>query len=312
MTLIKNSVLMLLVLMLSSCNLGHREADDTLSPIIMMTGTPRPEQPARSLLDPALASLPAFALPSETVANIQAIYESGQAIGNQAGVFSKVGDSMTVSRSFLYAFGVDNYDLAGHSYLQTIIDGYSETNTRGGTAFTADSLAAGEGWIGSSVFNPSIASPACNPNEPPLLCEYRIMRPSVAIIMFGTNDSGYRSDTQYREDIHAIVTFTENAGIIPLLTTMPNRPDVAERVLAMNEILREIASERNLPIIDLYALTINLPNYGLTFDDVHLSTPPAGLSGTATFTDANLQYGYTVRNLATLQALAVLQALIDD
>jgi hypothetical protein len=53
----------------------------------------------------------------------------------------------------------------------------------------------------------------------------------------------------------------------------------------------------------LQAALESLPNNGIDNDGIHLTIPPEGQSGV--FNDNNLKYGYTVRNLVTLQALDV-------
>src|SRR5690606_8059421 len=104
-------------------------------------------------------------------------------------------------------------------------------------------------------------------------------------------------------DMQAIINFSSELGIIPILSTIPNRPDVPQQVRLFNDAIRQLANETHVPLIDLYEQTIALPNYGLTSDNVHLSAPPTGMTDTASFNTVNLQYGYVVRNLATLEVL---------
>lgn len=242
-------------------------------------------------------------IPDPIEENLRRIYLWGQTQGARPRVFSKVGDSITVSFNFLQAIGEGNYNLAGYAYLQEVIDYYGIENARQGNSFRNASLAAAEGWAAWAVLDPDFAPPQCNPGELPIECEYRIVQPSVAIIMFGTNDVGYRTPDQYRSDLTRILEISYERGIIPLFSTIPNRPDVAPKVVIFNEIVREIGATYRLPIIDYGAATYGLPNYGLSRDNVHPSSPPAGYNGSAVFTPANLRYGYVVRNLTTLQAL---------
>jgi len=53
-----------------------------------------------------------------------------------------------------------------------------------------------------------------------------------------------------------------------------------------------------------------LSNFGLTTDNVHPSTAPGGYDASADFTPANLHYGYTVRNLITLDMLEAIRARV--
>lgn len=248
---------------------------------------------------------------SPKVANhVLAIFEEGQELGNRAGIFSKVGDSLTVSRRFLYPFGIADYDTGEYDYLENIISAYSETNAHSGNSFINSSMASGEGWSANAVLNPVYANEQyCQPGESPLFCEYRLIRPSIALIMFGTNDAGFRTGREFSRDMQNIILITEGLGIIPVLSTIPNRPDVEAQIILFNDIIRDLALEHELPMIELYYETVNLPNYGLTFDNVHLSSPPNGLS--ASFDPINLQYGYTLRNFLSLEKLYAIHQVID-
>lgn len=252
-------------------------------------------------------------LSAEITSHLDAIYVIGQQRGNRDYVFSKVGDSITVSRNFLHPFGIGRYDLGDYPYLESTVAQFSQYNARIGNSFINESLAAHEGWSANHVLNPQSANARfCQAGESPLLCEYRIVQPTIAIIMFGTNDAGYRTAEQYTTDMREIIRLTEAQGIIPILSTIPNRPDTPFQVVSLNNIVQQLATEHHLPLIDLYTLTFNLPNYGLTSDNVHLSSSPFGLTATATFDSTNLNYGYVVRNLATLQALNIVQQVIQN
>lgn len=281
--------------------IGLPDATDQATPMPTDTTIPTPTDiPVEDLPQQAH---PVERIPAPIEENLRRIYLWGQTQGARADVFSKVGDSITVSVNFLHAIGEGTYQLGGHGYLQAVIDHYAVANAREGNSFRNPSLAAAEGWAAWAVLDPDFASSACLPGELPIECEYRLVRPSVAIIMFGTNDVGYRSPQQYRADLTRILEISYERGIIPLFSTIPNRPDVTQNVLIFNDIVREIGATYRLPIIDYGAATFGLPNYGLSRDNVHPSSPPTGYAGSAVFTPANLRYGYVVRNLVTLQAL---------
>lgn len=241
-------------------------------------------------------------LPADVSVNISRIYLDGRMKGNRPDVFSKVGDSITVSRQFLQPFGTGDYDLGSYGYLQAAIDHFSQTTARSSSSFDNLSLAAGVGWSASAVLNPDFADPAlCQPGESPLACEYRHTRPALAIIMFGTNDAGYRTVEQYRADMAAIVSQSIDMGVIPILSTIPPRPDVSQQVQAFNQVVRELAQSQRIPLIELADSLAGLPDGGLSWDAVHPSAPPDGRSGD--LREANFAYGYVVRNFQTLDML---------
>jgi hypothetical protein len=277
--------------------------------------------PVSSLSQPTIdieTVVPSFPTPTSNrlpfsapvVDNIRTIFARGQMLGNQPNVFAKVGDSITVSRHFLTGFGIGTYNLGSYSELQPVIDFYSQIRARDSNSFANTSLAAGEGWAAWAVLDNEMADEICA-GYSPLECEYNYLRPSLAIIMYGTNDVGYRSEADYYADLTRIVQISANKGIVPILSTIPNRPDEAERTLRFNAIVQQIAEENALPIMDFYGATIDLPNFGLTFDNVHPSAPAYEAGGAFAFTSQNLQYGYTQRNLLALEILHAMMQVLD-
>jgi uncharacterized protein YgiM (DUF1202 family) len=230
------------------------------------------------------------------------IFLAGRERGNRANVFAKIGDSITVSGQFLFPIGSGQYDLRGYGRLAEVVAHFSSGWARTGNSFYNTSLAAKSGWSSWSVLAPSLADKnVCRANESPLLCEYRLTRPSVALIMLGTNDVMGTPSDAYRANMRRIVADTLQLGIIPLLSTIPpfQRLGYEARADELNAILISIAQEYDIPVWHYWAALQPLPNRGLAPDGVHPSWSP----GPADFTAENLRYGYTVRNLTALDAL---------
>ncbi len=259
--------------------------------VILVASRAQPENP-----------LPPF---SDTViSQIKTIALIGEAHQNNLTVFAKVGDSITVGQRFLYPFGDGKYQLGDHTYLQPVIDAFNQTAVRDGNSFNNPSVASYVGWAAYNVLSPRSADPyQCEASESPLVCEYRIIQPSIAFIMFGTNDVGYRTEDEYRHDMGEIIKTSMEMGVIPVLFTIPPQPLVSDRVVAFNAIIRDLAANNNLPLVDYAAAMSDLPGLGLAYDNVHPSWPPGDEELAAYFTSENLRYGYTVRNLLTLQML---------
>jgi hypothetical protein len=135
------------------------------------------------------------------------------------------------------------------------------------------------------------------------MCEYRLARPSIALIMFGTNDAAYRTAQQYRSDLLEIVRMSVEMGVIPILSTIPIVPGYEMQVRELNGVVVEITTAENLPMWDYGQVMDNLPNHGLGWDNLHPSAPPDGYEAAADFRTPNLQYGYVMRNLTALQML---------
>jgi hypothetical protein len=243
-------------------------------------------------------------LSDAVVSRIRSIYSAGQALGNRADVFSKVGDSITVSSYFLQPIGEGVYHLGDYDELQPVIDRFSATNARDGNSFINPSLAAGVGWAAWAVLDPSFADPAyCSAGESPLACEYRNTRPAIALIMFGTNDAAYRSSQQYRRDLLEIVQISRQMGVIPILSTIPVVPGYEQQVRELNGVVVEITTAETVPMWDYGEFMDDLPNHGLSWDNLHPSVPPGGYEAAADFRAPNLQYGYVMRNWTALQML---------
>jgi hypothetical protein len=257
----------------------------TPSVTITISVTPSPDIP--------LPSYPNLALPGKS--RLVEIFRAGVQSGMRRGVFSKVGDSITANGMFLVPFGSGGYFLGEYGYLQNVIDFFSRENAREENSFANDSLAARTSWRAEHVLDPAKNKPPCEAGESPLLCEFRIVRPAVAVILLGTNDAMAPTRT-FEESMQSIVLLSLNRGIIPILTTLPDL--VGRDVAPYNAVIRGLASRWEVPLIDLSAALASLPNRGLAPDGIHLSWVEP-----AVFEPQFLKHGMTVRNILTLQAL---------
>lgn len=224
----------------------------------------------------------------------RAIYESGRILGMNARSVAKVGDCISDNQHFLSPFGQGRYNLGEFAHLQRVIDHF-------GASLALDSLAAYDGLVTSAVLDPTFANPlACQPGESPLRCEYRVHRPSVAVIMFGAQDLLFTPAEQFERNLRQIVHETIQAGVIPLLSTFPGNLALWEQSVRYNQIVVRVALDYEVPLMNLWLALEALPNHGLNEDGRHLSLP---YTDSGDLAPANLQRGYPLRNLVTLQAL---------
>lgn len=243
---------------------------------------------------------------------ISAIIEQGRQLGSRPNVFTMIGDSNTTNGDFMRPLGLSpNYcDLGAYSYLQDTIDFFSAPPRQGVTnSFVNDSIAANKGLSTSSALDPFWAtSPLCEGKESPVACEYRVVRPSIAIIMLGQIDINYAGNSAetYRANMEQIVRISLDQGVIPVLTTIIFLPERDEwpLSLAYNEALLDLAELYQIPLINLWRAGQTLPNYGIGPDRSHLS---ARVDYFCSFTGAEQELGGTLRNLLTLQALDTLR-----
>jgi hypothetical protein len=248
--------------------------------------------------------VPAVALSylSGITAHARQIFVAGQALGNQADVFSKVGDSNTDNPAFLTPFDTGNFSLGSYSDLALTINYFKGS-------FSRISSAAVGGFSTAKVLDPANDRGPCNPGETPLACEYRVNKPSVALILLGTGDqhSWQGFEARYR----TVIEYTIQQGIVPVLMTkaddLESKEDTAP-VGFTNDTIRRLAKEYDVPLLDLRQAVTPLPNLGCGPDGFHYNSPPDGQ--TANFDAAHLTYGFNMRNLTALQALDALRQYV--
>lgn len=258
---------------------------------------------------PATSDLAPITFSEDVVDHMTVIYGVGQLSGNHPNVFTTIGDSITVSGNFLQPIGYGLVELGDYDHLQTVIDYYAAAPVN---PFLRSSVAAGVGWAAWGALDPALTeNVACSPVESPLTCEMRITRPSIALIMFGTNDLHYRTADQFEADLTRIIDQTLAQGVIPVLSTIPPQPAQPDAVERFNAVIVQLATENSLPLWDYHALMLNLPNQGLTWDNLHPSSPPEWFDQAAIFTPEYLQYGYVMRNLSALMMLDAIYTAVQ-
>jgi hypothetical protein len=271
---------------------------------------PIPPDPVLGELDLwaiAEIDLESFPLIPEIGTYAQAVYLDGLEQGNNPHTFVKVGDCMTHNPYFLIPIGETNYDLGEYADLQATIDYFMTDDL---DSFSRESQAAAGGFNSASILDSLWANPEfCEAGESPLSCEFRHMTPSIALIMFGTNDVYYLPEDQFDYFMRSIVIETLQNNTLPVLSTFPHRPEFPEKSLLYNQIVANIATEYELPLINLWLALESLPYQGVDPEDPTHMTTPAESEAVCYFVGENLEAGFTVRNLLTLQTLdAILKA----
>ncbi len=241
---------------------------------------------------PAAAGPPAYQpldLPPVPVVGQTArdIYQRGLALGNNPNAFSKVGDCQSVVPYFLAAFDYGLYNLGPYAALQGAIDHFAGSWAR-------ESVATNRGFNVATVFVPLWADPArCLRNESPLACEFRLNRPSFAIITmetwWGGDPSGYESY------LRRIIETAIARGVVPIVGT---KADNMEGNGSINAVIVKLAQEYDIPLWNFWAAVQPLPNQGLHSDGFHLTWERNFYDNPAV-----LEKSWPVRNLTALQAI---------
>lgn len=228
------------------------------------------------LVAPALAEEP-------WVAAMKAVHAKGLA---RAGSVAQIGDSITYSKAFLagLAWGEakgPEWEPLKRLDLKALNErkGAEHGNFSGWTA--ADGLA----------------------RLPAVLAA---QKPAIAVIMYGTNDVRKQvAPADYAKHLRAIVAACLAAGCIPIVSTIPPQVGQDAPVAAINALVRTIAAEAQVPLVDFHAgILARQPGTAwngtlLGKDDVH----PSG-GANFDFSEANLAVcGYALRNWLTCRAL---------
>lgn len=217
------------------------------------------------------------------------VYQHGLELGNDPNAFSKVGDCQNVTAYFLMDFDQPGqYKLGDYGDLQTTIDHFAGSWGR-------ESASVNPGFNVASVLSPMWADPKiCEKGENPLKCEYRLHKPSIAIISMETWWSGRPAD-EYEKYLRQLVQFWLDNGVVPILGT---KADNVEGDNSINAAIVRVAQDMDVPLWNFWAAVYPLPNHGLTKDGFHLEY------ARPFFNQPDLmQAGWPVRNLTALQAI---------
>jgi hypothetical protein len=260
------------------------------------------ELPVVPALGPALAG------------HLEKISSRGQRFGNRPGVVAKVGDSITASPSFLQGLACWPAELGPYEELRGTLGFFGRTAVPSGSeeaqcpvsnSYSRLGAAAAGGWRAADALLPRESFPECQ-GLPAVSCELALIHPSVALVMFGTNDLKFVSATQFRLDLARVARRVSSAGTIPVISTIPPRATqpFSQRVARFNAEIAALAENRALPLWNYWRQMVEpgVPNGGLSPDGVHPSAlcPPCTAIG---FWPAELTQGYALRNLGALLVL---------
>jgi len=225
------------------------------------------------------------------------------------GTFAQFGDSITVTMAFWapLAWEAKNMDTAT-ARAHTRVKGYLKPECwnqwKGGEFGSQGSMTIR--WAHSNVD-----------------AWLKKLNPEVAVLLFGSNDVGQMDAAEYETKTRDVVQRCLTNGTIAILTTMPPRSGRLEKSKQFAEVVRRLARELKVPLVD-YAAEIlqrrpddwdgSLPQFkGLPGDEyqvptlisrdgVHPSNPKPWVSD---YSKEGLRHnGYTLRNYLTLLAYA--------
>ncbi len=251
--------------------------------------TPPPPNPYD---DPRAARLYAApALPERVSPRMQEVFLLGLSRGMNPHVFANVGDCQMARWDFLEFIGED---VQSAPHLQDTLNYFAAPLDSGADVSAFDRLGAAtrNGFTTAMVLDPAFAPPSCEDGESPLMCEYRILQPSVSLIMLGQADMQVYDAATFAQYMRQIIQETIDQGIIPVLINFPADPSYAwwDITLDYNVAMLTIAEEMQVPYINLWLATRALANQGIDSSGWHLSD----------------QGGYRIRNLLIVQMLSII------
>lgn len=186
------------------------------------------------------------------------IYQKGIALGNNPRALSKVGDCQSISEVLLGIY--DN-----PAYLDVFKDqpNIQETINQFQGSFNRDGMAVEGGFNTAAVLSPIWANPQfCEAGETPLECEYRVHKPSIAIISLEVWWDG-RTPERYEEYMRRIIEFFIDHGTLPILST---KADNVEGDHSINYTVAKLAYEYDLPLWNFWLAVQPLPYHGMDPD----------------------------------------------
>lgn len=201
-------------------------------------------------------------IPETVRQNIALIYAQGRELGRNPRAFSKLGDSTIENPHFLTRFDGGPYTLGVYAFLQPVIDYFQGSFGRQGVAVQ-------RGLHSWSVFDPMWGDKSqCMGAETVIACEFRLNNPSYLFIRLGSNDVGVPES--FDRNIRQVVEFSIQNGVIPIIGTKADRHEGPGNV--NNAILRQIASDYQIPLWDFDLVAATVPGRGLGPDGVHMTT----------------------------------------
>jgi hypothetical protein len=194
------------------------------------------------------------------------VYEAAPQSGHSLNMFAVVGDCNSESPVYLQRVREGRFSFQGHEELRATVDFFWE-------AFKRDSLATYGSFNTASVLNPDWGHPAyCEDAEGAFQCELRWSNASVVFIALGTGDQYIWRDSEKR--YRTMIEHALQRSVLPVLVTKADALESAQGGAEpdyLNSLMRRLAQEYQVPLLDFWLASRNLPGYGLQADGFHLN-----------------------------------------
>lgn len=182
--------------------------------------------------------------------------------------FAVAGDCNSEPDAFMRRLAYGTFDIGGHPKFAPLVQRYERS-------FVRHSLAASGSFSAQALFVSDWADAAKCGGVGPLDCELRESAASVLFISIGTGDTFDWRDFEPR--FRRVISATLDWGAVPVLFTKSDSLESDQAGAprdAINTVIRNVAREASLPLIDFAIAARELPNNGLLDEgnaDFHLS-----------------------------------------
>lgn len=202
-------------------------------------------------------------------AHARQVYLQSAARGRDLSMFTVVGDCNSQPTAYVGRLAAGLYDFSRYS-------AYQATVARFTLAWARISVAAGGGFNSAAALDPLWADHYfCLKDESPLVCELRFTRASIVFIELGTGDTHVWQD--FESNYRKAVEYAVSQGVLPVLITkadaLESQEDKAPQGY-INDVIRKVGQEFDVPVMDFWLASRDLPNYGLIDEgnsDFHLA-----------------------------------------
>lgn len=180
------------------------------------------------------------------------IYQQGIQAGNDPHAFSVLGDCQSLPEIFMGVFDTQPElvsQLPGP--LQETIANFSGSFSRSSPTTKEGTTSAALLWFAWHENNYG-----CQPNETPLDCELRLVKPSIVFINVNTH-----YETRNVIYLHRVIDTLIAHGALPILATKADNRELDDR---LNLEMAQLALEYDLPMWNFYAAVSDLPDRGVS------------------------------------------------
>jgi hypothetical protein len=185
----------------------------------------------------------------------QRVYQQSLMSGHDPALFTLAGDSNSNPLVFLDRITTGAFDF-------TAFPGLRQTVIRFTPSFTHTSVAVGGGFRAADMMDPlrTIGYDECRTGEGLFNCELRTSNASIVFILLGTGDKFAWRD--FEASYRSLIEYALKSNVLPVLVT---KADDIESIQGgasygyIDSVIRRLAGEYQMPLIDLWAATRDLP-----------------------------------------------------